>query len=129
MVDFTDHSNKCTSLVARPICGRGKNVFPPPTNRPGNEATCVAMYLSTIQGGRYSYLSDPVLSDVEALEVGPEAAAVLEVQLRYGIAVELQVLETTRLPGIGRRQQRQLVLCGIHCADTGREGETILHTL
>ena len=26
------------SLVPRPICGRGKNVFPPPTNRPGNEA-------------------------------------------------------------------------------------------
>ena len=114
--------------------GGGKTFFPLPQIGLGTRlqvymCSYVPQYHSVSYVVRHSYLSDPVLSDVEALEVGPEAAAVLEVQLRYGIAVELQVLETTRLPGIGRRQQRQLVLCGIHCADTGREEETVLHTL
>ena len=57
--------------------------------------------------------------------MGPELAAVRQVQLCYGIAVELEVLQATGLPGIRRREEGEVVLSSIHCADTeeGRGGE------
>ena len=77
-----------------------------------------------------AYLSNLVLPHVEAFQVWPELAAVCQVQLCYGIAVELEVLQATGLPDIRRREEGEVILSGIHCADTeegrggqGREGE------